>query len=666
MTEKIAEKIDALRTQIRYHDRKYYVENTPEITDFAYDLLMKELEKYESSYPHLITPDSPTQRVSGELISEFKSIKHRIPMLSIENTYSEEELREYDNRIRRRLKNENAIEYVAELKIDGVAVTLWYKNGILTEGATRGDGLRGDNITANLRTIKDIPLRLSCTDNTIPPLLEIRGEIYLPIKDFQRLNQYREEEGKVHFANPRNAAAGSLKLFDPSITAKRPLRLFAYAFGYYENGMLANHIDCLKTIKKYGLPVNPHYQICKNIDEAISYCNAWESKRNKLDYEVDGIVIKVNSLALHNELGATSKAPRWIMSYKYHPEEAVTRVKTMRVQIGKTGTLTPVAELEPVLLSGTTVSRATLHNFDEVERKDIRIGDFVVVQKAGEIIPQVVKVVQERRTGEEEPYIPPVKCPVCSETVVKEEVYLRCYNPHCPAQAKRKIEYFASRKGMDIEGLGPALIEQLVDSNLIKDYADIYFLQINDLTSLDRMGEKSACNLLNSIKKSKRRDLSSLVCALGIMHVGLNAADILSKRFNTLEKLSRATTDELEGIHAIGTTIARSIVAFFSHSHTKAVIEKLLAAGINTKVTDVKGSEDSPLKGKTLVLTGTLNRYSRKEVEELIKSKGGKVASSVSGKTDYVVVGDTPGSKLEKAQKLGIATLRKDEFEKLL
>ncbi|MDR4504524.1 MAG: NAD-dependent DNA ligase LigA [Candidatus Scalindua sp.] len=665
MDKNIIEKIDTLRSQIRYHDRKYYVENMPEITDLAYDLLMKELERYERSYPHLITPDSPTQRVSGEAVSEFKSIEHRIPMLSIENTYSEQELREYDARIRRMLKHEDEIEYVAELKIDGVAVTLWYKNGIFTQGATRGDGLRGDNITANLRTIKDIPLKFSCADSHIP-LLEIRGEIYLPNKDFQRLNQQREEEGKAQFANPRNAAAGSLKLLDPFMTAKRPLRLFAYAFGYCEYETPANHADCLKAIKKFGLPVNPNFQVCRNIDEVIAYCKAWESRRCQLDYEVDGIVVKVNSLVLHNKLGATSKAPRWIMSYKYHPEEAVTRIESMRIQIGKTGTLTPVAELQPVRLSGTTVSRATLHNFDEIKRKDIRIGDFVVIQKAGEIIPQVVKVIQERRTGEEKPYNPPVKCPACNDTVVKEEVYLRCYNPLCPAQAKRRIEYFASRKGMDIEGLGPALIEQLVDKNLIEDYADLYSLQLEDLTSLDRLGAKSAQNLLNSIEKSKKRDLCKLVCALGIMHVGSHAADILSKQFDTLEKLASATIEELEGVHAIGTIMARSILAFFSNSHTKDIIEKLKTAGINTKALDRKERASSPIKDKTLVLTGTLRGYSRKEVEELIKSKGGKVTTSVSSKTDYLIAGDAPGSKLEKAKNLGITILGKEEFEKLL
>ncbi|MEZ6174352.1 MAG: NAD-dependent DNA ligase LigA [Candidatus Scalinduaceae bacterium] len=419
-------------------------------------------------------------------------------------------------------------------------------------------------------------------------------------------------------------------------------------------------------MKKLGLPVNPHYTICRNMDEVVSYCNSWESKRNDLAYQVDGIVVKVNSLKLHEELGSTSKAPRWIISYKYHPEEAVTMIKAIRIQIGKTGTLTPVAELRPVQLSGTTVSRATLHNFDEIERKDIRTGDYVVVQKAGEIIPQVVRVVQEKRTGEERPFAVPIRCPACKEEVFKEFVYLRCYNPLCPAQAKRRIEYFASRKAMDIEGLGPALIEQLVDKNLIGDYADIYSLKPDALASLDRMGEKSAQRLIQSIEKSKKRDLSRLICALGIQHVGSHAAEILSKHFNTLEKLTCATVEELNKIHAIGKVMSKSIVTFFSNSHTKDVINKLKSAGVNTRAIIKDQRTVSPFKEKSFVLTGVLNGYTRKELESLIKGLGGKVTSTVSSKTDYLVAGESPGSKLAKAQKLGITILGKVEFEKLL
>ena len=434
MNRDMIEKIENLRAKIRYHDRKYYVENMPEIADYEYDQLMKELGKLESSYPQLITPDSPTQRVGGEPVSEFTPFEHRIPMLSIENTYSEEELREFDKRIRRMLKDVglvDEIEYVVELKIDGVAITLWYENGVFTRGATRGNGFRGDDVTTNLRTVKDIPLRFLGTDQIkIPPVIEIRGEIYHARQGFSAiLNQSREEAGEPQFANPRNSAAGSLKLLDPHTTAKRPLRLFAYAIGYGGNSEFTGHIECLEAIERFGLPVNPHYKLCKNIDEAVSYCNSWESKRSELDYQVDGMVIKVNSLELHDKLGSTSKAPRWVMSYKYHPEETTTKIEAITVQVGKTGTLTPVAELSPVPLSGTTVSRASLYNFDEIERKDIRIGDYVVVRKAGEIIPQVVKVIKEKRTGNEKRFDVPEKCPACEGDVIKEEVYLKCYNP---------------------------------------------------------------------------------------------------------------------------------------------------------------------------------------------------------------------------------------------
>ncbi|HJO55671.1 MAG TPA: NAD-dependent DNA ligase LigA, partial [Candidatus Scalindua sp.] len=488
-------------------------------------------------------------------------------MLSIENTYSNEELRKFDNRIKRKLKDTSQnevsgqvddIEYVVEHKIDGIAITLWYENGVFTRGATRGNGFRGDDVTTNLRTVKDIPLRFLCADNSkIPPMIEIRGEIYLPDKDFQMLNQGREEAGKAQFANPRNAAAGSLKLLDPQTTAKRPLRLFAYSFGYHGDSKFTTHIECLESIENFGLPVNPHYKLCKNIDEAVSYCNSWETKKSNLDYQVDGMVIKVNSLELHDRLGSTSKAPRWVMSYKYHPEEATTKIEAITVQVGKAGTLTPVAELNPVPLSGTTVSRASLHNFDEIERKDIRVGDYVIVQKAGEIIPQVIKVVIEKRTGNEKRFDVPERCPACESEVTKEEVYLKCYNPLCTAQAKRRIIYFASRNKMDIEGLGPALIKQLVDNNVIKNYADIYSLRIDDLVPLERVGKKSAQNLVDAIEESKTRELHCLICALGIQNVGTHAAEVLSKNFGTLGKLMDASIEELDEIFEIGEITAK-------------------------------------------------------------------------------------------------------------
>jgi DNA ligase (NAD+) len=639
----------------------------PEIEDYEYDQLMKELGRLESSYPQLITPDSPTQRIGGEPVSEFAPFEHRIPMLSIENTYSDDELREFDNRIRRILKDVDEIEYVIEHKIDGVAITLWYENGVFTRGATRGNGFRGDDVTTNLRTVKNIPLRFLDTDQIkIPPVIEIRGEIYLPNSDFLILNQRREEADEPQFANPRNAAAGSLKLLDPHTTAKRPLSLFAYAFGYGGNSKFTTHIECLDAIKKFGFPVNPHYKLCKNIDEAVSYCNSWESKRDELEYQIDGMVIKVNSLELHDKLGSTSKAPRWVMSYKYHPEETTTTIEAITVQVGKTGTLTPVAELSPVPLSGTTVSRASLHNFDEIERKDIRVGDHVVVQKAGEIIPQVVKVMKEKRTGNEKRFDVPERCPASEGDVIKEEVYLKCYNPLCTAQAKRRIIYFASRNAMDIEGLGPAVVGQIVDNNIIKDYADIYSLEFDDLVPLERMGEKSARNLIDAIEESTVRDLHLLICALGIQNVGSHAAEVLSKHFGTLDKLMNASVEELEEIFEIGNITAKSIVGFFSNSHTQDVINKLKAAGVNLSAIHKEANTVSDIAGKSFVVTGTLNGYMRKEIEDIIKKLGGKVSSAVSSKTDFLIAGESPGSKLEKAERLSTTILNKEEFENLI
>ena len=693
MNKKVIENIENLRSKIRYHDGKYYVENMPEISDYEYDQLMKELEKLESTYPQLISPDSPTQRVSGEPVSKFTSIEHSIPMLSIENTYTEEELRGFDKRIRRILKDAcqndpsslqndvvgqvpaqadnvglvDEIEYVVELKIDGIAITLWYENGIFMRGATRGNGFRGDDVTMNLRTVKDIPLRFLCiNDKEIPPVIEIRGEIYLPNKEFQRLNERREETDEPQFANPRNAAAGSLKLLDPHTTAKRPLRLFAYAFGYEESHRFTNHIECLEAIKEFGLPVNPHYKLCRDIDEVISYCNSWETKRSNLDYQLDGMVVKVNSLELREKLGSTSKAPRWIMSYKFNPEDATTKIEAIKVQVGKTGTLTPVAELSPVPLSGTTVSRASLHNFDEIKRKDIRVGDYVVVQKAGEIIPQVVKVLKEKRTGSVRRFDVPERCPVCGGDVIKEKVFLKCYNPLCTAQAKRRIMYFASRNAMDIEGFGPAIIEQLVDKKIIEDYADIYSLKFNDLEPLERMGEKSARNLLDAIGKSKNRDLHCLICALGIQNIGTHASGVLSKHFGTLDKLMDASVEELDEIFEIGEITANGVIDFFSNSHTKNVINKLKAAGVNLSAIRKEAKAASNITGKSFVVTGTLNGYTRKEIEDIIKDMGGRVSSAVSGKTDFLVAGESPGSKLETARKLGTTILSKEEFEDLI
>ncbi|MDE1890359.1 MAG: NAD-dependent DNA ligase LigA [Planctomycetota bacterium] len=673
MPPTIKEKIEQLRNTIRYHDRKYYVENNPEITDYEYDQLLKELQQLEKAQPELITPDSPTQRVGERPLTQFPSIEHKIPMLSIDNTYSNEELKEFDRRIKRMagIDTHQDIEYVVELKIDGVAITLWYENGLFARGATRGDGFRGDDVTANLRTIHQIPLKLEPTvrKQKIPPLLEIRGEIYLPNKEFQRLNEEREEAGEPQFANPRNAAAGSLKLLDPRITAKRNLRIFTYAIGYYEEIELKTHMQCLELLRDFSFPVNPHTRLCKNIDAVIRYCSEWDKRRSELDYMVDGMVIKANSLDLHNQLGSTSKAPRWVISFKFQPEQAVTKIEEIVIQVGKTGALTPVANLTPVLLAGTTVSRATLHNFDEIRRKDIRVGDHVLLQKAGEIIPQVVSVLKEKRNGTEKPFAEPTGCPECKEKVSRsdEEVYLRCHNPLCQAQTKRHIQYFASRDAMDIEGLGPALIEQLVDKGFLKDYADVYYLKYDDLVTLERMGEKSSSNLISAIEESKHRDLDRLICALGINNVGSHTAEVLSEYFNTLDKLANAIQEELEGIYEIGPVIAKSIVGFFQNKRTREIIEKLKARGVNTqKLVSPKTVKNTKVSGKSFVITGTLQKYSRNEAETLIKSLGGRIVSSVSKKTDYLVAGEDPGSKLDKAGKLNVHVLDEEAFEKII
>jgi len=673
MPSTIDEKIKQLRDTIRYHDQKYYVENNPEITDYEYDQLLKELQHLEKLHPEFITPDSPTQRVGGEPITQFPTIEHRVPMLSIDNTYSDDELREFDQRIKRMadIETHQDIEYVVELKIDGVAITLWYENGLFARGATRGDGFKGDDVSANLRTIRQIPLRLETSDkkHKIPPVLEIRGEIYLSNKEFQRLNDEREEEGEPQFANPRNAAAGSLKLLDSRITAQRRLRLFAHAIGYFEGIEPKTHIQCLELIRRFGLPVNPNARLCNNIEEVIHYCNEWDNRRGELDYMVDGMVIKVNSLDLHDQLGVTSKAPRWVISFKFQPEQAVTKIEEIVVQVGKTGTLTPVANLTPVLLAGTTVSRATLHNFDEIRRKDIREGDHVVLQKAGEIIPQVVSVLKEKRKGNEIPFTEPSTCPECKGKVVRDdtEAYLRCHNPFCQAQVKRRIQYFTSRDAMDIEGLGPALVEQLVDKGFVKDYADVYYLKYEDLVTLERMGEKSSKNLIHAIEESRHRDLDRLICALGILNVGSRTAEVLAERFDTLDKLANATQEELEGIYEIGPVVAKSILGFFQNKRIREIVEKLKASGVNTKKLATQKLVKNPkVSGKSFVITGTLQKYSRKEAETLIKRLGGRVLSGVSKKTDYLVVGEDSGTKLDKAKEFNIQILDENDFEEMI
>ncbi len=673
MVDKIEDKIEKLAELIRSHDRKYYSENCPVIGDFEYDQLMNQLISLESEFPHLVKPDSPTQRVGGEPLTGFEAVEHKIPMLSIDNTYSEDELKEFDKRIFKALDGENHIvEYVVELKIDGIAISLWYENNAFVRGVTRGDGSKGDDVTSNIKTIRELPLRIATqkgqnTQNS--GLIEIRGEVYLPNEDFQQINAKRRDDDEPLFANPRNAAAGSLKLLDPRIAAKRRLHLFAYDIGYAEGLNQSSHMETLNLIREFGFPVNPNFKLCKNIDEVIETCNAWDTKRRDLQYQVDGMVIKVNALNLREELGATSKAPRWLISYKFHPEQAVTRLKNISVQVGRSGALTPVANLDPVSLAGTTVSRATLHNFDEIKRKDIRIGDYVTIQKAGDIIPQIAGVVKEKRSGSEQPFNVPENCPVCDSVVdnPETEVYVRCPNPLCPAQAKRRVTFFAARNAMDIEGLGPAVVEQLVNENLLKDYADIYSLKESDLVKLERMAEKSAKNLINSIEKSKTRDLNNLICAMGINNIGARAADVLAKYFGSLDKLSEAAKEELETINEIGPIMAENIAAFFQNSATKAIIEKLKTANVNTKsLSSGNGMAKTAVFAKSFVVTGTLEQYTRNEIENIIKEHGGKVSSSVGKKTDFLVAGKAAGSKLDKAETLGIKIITETDFKTLL
>ncbi|MCP4363698.1 MAG: NAD-dependent DNA ligase LigA [Planctomycetes bacterium] len=675
----IQAKIEDLRSRIRYHDRKYYVDARPEITDYEYDQLMRELLRLETAHPQFITPYSPTQRVGGEVLEDLKveitvmaptSRGFRLPMLSMDNVYSYEELKEFIARMGRMLSDKELrdVDYVTELKIDGVAVNLMYESGLFKWGATRGTRHTGEDITANLKTIRNIPLQLEQPGDRFSSL-EVRGEVYLENRDFQALNTEREESGEPQFANPRNAAAGSLKLLNTRRTAKRRLKFTAHSIGFYSGTAINSHMECMSTFKKFGLHVSPHNRLCSDLDDVYTYCEEWRIKRAELPFETDGIVIKVNSFDKRKKLGATSKAPRWMVAYKYPPEQAVTRVQEIALQVGKTGTITPVAHLEPVHLAGTTVSRATLHNFDEMERKDIRVNDYVVVQKAGEIIPQVVKVIEEKRTGEAKVFTPPRICPACGAEVSRgeEEVYLRCHNPLCPAQAKRRIQYFASRKAMDIEGLGPAVIEQLVDNGLLKDYADVYYLKPDDLSGLERMAEKSSQNLIEAVNNSKSRDLDRLICALGIQHVGSRSAEVLAEHFSSIDELARTSTEALEDIKEVGPVMAGSIVKFFSDPHTTSIMKKLMDAGVNTiSLSAKKPVEKSAIAGLAFVVTGTLGKYTRSEAEDLIKRMGGRTSPSVSKKTDYLLAGEAPGSKLDKARQLGVKVVTEAEFEKLI
>jgi DNA ligase (NAD+) len=668
------QRIKSLREQIEHHNYLYYVLNAPAISDREYDLLIRELEELEEHYPHLVIPSSPTRRIGEKLTEGFQTIVHDIPMLSISNTYEAGELHEFDERIKRLLDlpMSQALEYVVELKIDGVSIAVIYEDSQLVRAATRGDGIRGDDVTVNVRTIRNLPLRLRDTLRQ-GRILEVRGEVYFPRDAFERLNEERKHTGEPLFANPRNAAAGSLKLLDPSITASRPLSTFIYAVGSTDVPLPDSHWDLLSLLQNLGFCVNPHRWLCRNIEEVIKKSEEWEPLRKTLVYDTDGLVIKLNNRTLYEKLGTTAKSPRWLVAYKFSAEQAETELLDIILQVGRTGTVTPVANLKPVFLAGSMISRATLHNEDEIRRKDIRIGDRVIIEKGGEVIPKVVEVLTSLRTGREKEFVFPEKCPICKSPLLRTEgeVAIRCQNASCPGQIKERLRHFASRNAMDIEGLGDALVNQMVDKGIVKDYADLYKLTIEQAASLERMAEKSAANLIKGIEKSKTRPLSSFIFALGIRYVGLQSARILARVFRSFEVLAKASLEDLKGNEGIGGVMAESLYNFSQNRENRDLIAKLFSAGVlpASEKTDGRqegGETSSFFKGKTFVLTGTLSSMERDKAKEEIARRGGKITDSVSKKTAYVIAGENPGSKLSKAQSLGIPLLDEKSFlEKL-
>ncbi|HWR63397.1 MAG TPA: NAD-dependent DNA ligase LigA [Candidatus Thermoplasmatota archaeon] len=649
--------IQKLRDEINYHNYQYYVENNPVISDYQYDMLLKKLEALETQYPDLITSDSPTQRVGGEPLKGFTTVEHKIPMLSLDNAYSYDELREFDERVK---KNITEVEYICEPKIDGVSIALIYENGIFIRGTTRGDGIKGDDITSNLRTIRSIPLRLHGSDLQNA---EVRGEVYFPISSFKKFNKEQEKKGEQVFANPRNAAAGSLRQLDPRIVASRPLDTYLYYISYSDTDFKSQE-KSLETLRTAGFRVNPLIEKASTIEDAISYCRILETKRETLDYEIDGVVLKVNSFKQQRELGSTTKHPRWAIAFKFTAKQATTRLKDIVIQVGRTGTLTPVAILEPVQVGGVTVSRATLHNFDELKRKDIRIDDMVLVERSGDVIPQVVKSIIEKRTGEEKARVIPRKCPVCGSDVIRtlDEVAVRCPNKQCPARLKWRIEYFASRDAMDIDHLGGQTIDKLIEKGLVDTIADLYALTEKDLLSLEGFKEKSVKNLLDSIEKSKQQGLARLIYGLGLRHVGKYASQLLATQYHSIDELAKKTAEELTQIHGLGQKTAEAIATFFATEENIELINKLKDIGIRTKETKKEGR----LTGKKFVFTGGLSSLSRPDASDLVMKNGGIVASAIGKDIDYVVVGTDPGSKYEKAKKLGLTIIDENEFKKVV
>ena len=662
--EKIKKEIEELREKIRYHNYRYYVLDSPEISDEEYDALFRRLVELEEKYPELKTPDSPTQRIGAPPKKEFGEVRHDLPMYSLQDARNDDELREFDARVKRilGLPKDAKIEYLAEPKFDGLSCEITYINGILTTASTRGDGYVGEDVTENVKTIRSVPLKLF-TDNP-PPKFQVRGEVLMKKEDFLKLNESLKEKGEKTFANPRNAAAGSLRQLDPKITAQRKLDFVAWGIGVAEGMKFRKQSEILDTIEKFGFKTSRPRKIASGIEEVLEYYHKMEEEREEIEYELDGIVVKVNDLKLWGKLGETSRAPRYMIAGKFSPRKAETVLKDVIFSVGRTGIVTPVAILEPVYVGGVIVQRATLHNFDEVKRLGIKIGDRVIVQRAGDVIPEIVGPVIEKRTGFEKEIIPPEHCPVCGSKLVKENVYLRCVNMSCPAKLKGALRHFAQRKAMDIEGLGEKLAEMLVDRGLVKDLADIYYLKKEDLLNLPGFAEKSASNLINAIEKSKKRPLARFLYAIGIPNVGEYTAEVLAKKFKTLENIKKASYDDLIKIEGFGPEIARSIYEFFRDENNLKVLEKMFRAGVSP--IEEKEEKESPIKDKVFVFTGALSSMSRTEAKNLVEERGGIVKNSVSKKVDFVVVGENPGSKYEKAKSLGLKIINEEEFLKLL
>ena len=655
-----------LREAIEYHNYRYYVLDDPEISDAEYDRMMRELEKLEAEFPELRDANSPTQRVGAPPLEEFETVTHTIPMLSLANGQNEIEVREFDQRVRRFLGTDGDIAYVAEPKLDGLAVELVYERGNLVVGSTRGDGVNGENITQNLRTIRTIPLSLIGKEIPVPERLEVRGEVYMEIERFRELNKKREASGEPLFANPRNAAAGSLRQLDPAITASRPLNIFFYGMGEISGYTFKTHSEFIEALPYWGLRVNPLTKLCRDIDEAIGYYDDIAGERETLPYEIDGVVMKVDNLGLQSQLGVISRNPRWALAYKFKPKQETTKVLRIIPQVGRTGAITPVAVLEPVRVGGIEISRATLHNQDEIDKKDVRIGDTVIVQRAGDVIPEVLKVVGSKRTGAEKKFHIPDTCPVCGADVVRldNEAVHRCIGLSCPAQLKGRIKHFASKRAMDIDGLGDKLVAQLVDKGMVKDVSDLYRLSKEDLVGLERMADKSAQNLLNAIEVSKRKPLAKFIYALGIRHVGEHMAEVLARELKSLKGFLRATEEKLLAVREVGPELAQSVVGFFGDQGNREVLDRLQKAGLSIVETAV--DETAKLKDLTFVFTGALETFTRDEARDLVESLGGRTSSDVSKTVDYVVVGKDPGSKYDRAKELGITVLSESQFREMV